>query len=104
MISASFVSATLKKNIDPALPPPSSVAADDDRARCLLIENDHPGALGDRLLGIGAVRVVALRAAADRNHHVAHPPGADLARDVPDLADEFVIGAHLPIRTVVRAA
>src|SRR5215831_8869721 len=91
MMSASFGSATLKRNM---IPPFRSVTADDERAGRLPLQHEDLGPLGDRLFSLRRVGVEALPPSANRDHHFAHLARLDRTGAVSDLADELVIGLH----------
>src|SRR4051812_34466474 len=100
MISASFGSATLYKNMTHSFRRPFErqtelrKTADDQRPRRVVLEHDHPRTFGDLLLGVARVREEGLAPATHRHVHLAHLARRDRGGDPGDLADQLMICGH----------
>src|SRR5829696_7158657 len=78
--------------------------ADHDGPRREVLDHDHPGPGRDGVLVVGGVGVEGLAAAADGDHHLADPLGADGPGHPSDLPDHLLVGQPDPRSPVSRRA
>src|SRR5438105_11052680 len=64
---------------------------DHDGAGREILHHHHPRATPDRLFGVCGVGVEGFAAAADRDHHLADAPGADVAGHSAHLPDHLLV-------------
>src|ERR687897_3889394 len=90
-----------------SIPPPFDAAlhgADYDGPWREVLDHDHAGAGRDGVRGVGGVGVEGLAAAADGDHDLADPLGADGAGHPSDLPDHPLVGQPDPRSPVSRRA
>src|SRR5215216_4044779 len=78
-----------------SIAPPFDAAlhgADHDGPWREVLDHDDAGAGRDGVLGVGGIGVEGLAAAADGDHHLADPFGADRAGHAADLPDHLLVG------------
>src|SRR5215216_2877798 len=89
-----------------SIAPPFDAAlhgADHDGPRREVLDHDHPGPGRDGVLVVGGIGVEGLAAAADGDHHLADPLGADGPGHPSDLPDHLLVGQPDP-RSLSRRA
>src|SRR5215212_1773819 len=98
---------TTPARIRGSIAPPFDAAlhgADHDGPWREVLDHDDAGAGRDGVLGVGGVGVEGLAAAADGDHDLAHPFGADRAGHAADLPDHLLVGQDPRFPVSRRAA